>query len=693
MLAALASFWLQAGLSPFVFSPPAGRLENLIPELGQAIGKPLKAGAFVRDDVMLIHVSRLSQNEVLDRIAALEHASWVNTSDGTILKRTAAQDREMLSASRDRKLARIRADLKTRAENLSSSFTPDDARKVIQAADSYYRQYDLTKNGSSGNPEADNQRNLKRLSDWQQIEAMGPASQCIERCACLLNPETYVDLGSDEQIVFSSNPTQLQQQIPSEVLSTLKQLVAANNEIFDERKQEGGAPKVPSEWSWDPSRPEQHVDPDLCLYELTVAQEHNLPSSYTLSVSVQYHEKMVAWASTRTGFDIDSSQPPCMSSDVPCRQSEGGKQGLAIVTDKVDGKAILTDPVKNDPESLMAGPDLSQMADDLDRDVIARLPDSTFMGASILRINPKLSIGGMLTRMLGYFCEVQEDDRSITVSPSDEASYRVRQTDRRALAKLLQAAAKDGFVSIDSLAQFSLSNDPAAFEFVLPYCMGGILPGAQSVIRSADVPALKLYGSLSANERDQILAGRPLRASDLDPEADQQFQRMTYVLHPHIALTMQSDVDNFAEHLSTTATRLYPEGLPSTAALSAKVGSEAVLLASYEFHGSTNRTVQSIASIASGRDLALYQGRQLSSLTSALKYVVGRRTRITLQLTLDGKKMENHYLDEVKVDWRGAGVPYDSLPSDLLAEITKQTNLMQKSRHAAGIANSPGASP
>jgi hypothetical protein len=156
---------------------------------------------------------------------------------------------------------------------------------------------------------------------------------------------------------------------------------------------------------------------------------------------------------------------------------------------------------------------------------------------------------------------------------------------------------------------------------------------------------------------------------------------------------MQSDVDNFAEHLSTTATRLYPEGLPSTAALSAKVGSEAVLLASYEFHGSTNRTVQSIASIASGRDLALYQGRQLSSLTSALKYVVGRRTRITLQLTLDGKKMENHYLDEVKVDWRGAGVPYDSLPSDLLAEITKQTNLMQKSRHAAGIANSPGASP
>ncbi len=58
------------------FSVPAARLENLLPELGKAVGVPMEAETATKDEVVLVRVKDMPLQTLMAKIAEVSGAEW-----------------------------------------------------------------------------------------------------------------------------------------------------------------------------------------------------------------------------------------------------------------------------------------------------------------------------------------------------------------------------------------------------------------------------------------------------------------------------------------------------------------------------------------------------------------------------------------------------------------------------------------
>jgi hypothetical protein len=223
--------------------------------------------------------------------------------------------------------------------------------------------------------------------------------------------------------------------------------------------------------------------------------------------------------------------------------------------------------------------------------LICNLPDNM---ESILQAFTK----GTATTVESFLAQVKANDKLqvkegggwMQISPSSRVESRAIRVDRRALTDLIAAGRSKGTPSLDDVATYALKCDePAHTAIVSPYIMMFAQKAfAQGMRGQTDWTMLRIYGNLSASQRQLLWSGSALPVRSLNPGIKKLVDKMAFGAPVRLQVERpenKSSTGPFMEMLQRmmpTApvdyrdepTEIMPAGLPQDAFLSMKGSNE-----------------------------------------------------------------------------------------------------------------------
>jgi hypothetical protein len=382
----------------------------------------------------------------------------------------------------------------------------------------------------------------------------------------------------------------------------------------------------------------------------------------------------------------------------------GGGLGALKMTPSLKEKLFAPD--KFDPLALVPGEGLAAWAKARRKPLVASVPDAAFPG--VFSGEPPKTIEDVEESLKTGPMRVVPDATFLVVKPAEPATARRTRLDRAALAALLGAVADHDTPSLDELSAYALKTvSPAQNELSMAYLQkfAPATMGSMSGMVSWD--ALRLYGSLTAPQRQSLASGARVPFGTLGPAGQNALRAMLYgatgdlnIEQPGVSnepdifsTAMRMVMGGGGSDIRTEPTEAAPNGLPSTGFLQASVQTDPII-----------RPVSPEGDmyLSLGTDeLAMFdmmsKGPMAAAFGDRMKLPDSGRLGSRTLWNLRGYVAPNAYVGSVLQDDRtprnGATVSLSSLPADMQAKVAAKSEKLKKSPLGAIMAMGAMARP
>jgi len=663
-LSLLAAF--QAGQSVALFLP-AAPVPKIVAELSKATGVPMAATMVLGKDIVTIDVHDRPLSEVMERLAKTLDASWKNDKGTFRLNRSDAQSTAQENTERQYREKQIAAEISRSKALRDGTLTLEDAKKLRQ-------QFEKLR-------EKNPRYSFDPYGELSGAISMAPARRALIRLIAQLDLSEVSLLEPGDRIAYSNKPTHTERQFSFPIEDLLGRFVAEQN-VWAEAAgtvSEGG----PSRMADDPLDANQAItqSPDRILL---IANRTNSSALVTFSLFLIAGEKTVGTANAWIGTDSIRKMSREMFANAPAagtkitlspsslkilqatkgfgRPAQGPAPGPT--TDVVD---LISHPDKIDPLALVATDGFVSVAAAKHLNLIASLPDELI--ALNFVPNPSAqTLEGFLQAASGYGdLDVSEKDGWLIAKPAKAYSARLIRVDRTALATYLSSIVATGRASLDAQGQFALVAQPSDYDTVgMPIGMLIDINSTQNVDK--DWVTLKLWGSLTREQRSLLVSGQKIAFKDLTPEQSGLVEREAFHRSfKSISGEINVEAGDIRRYMEPT--ECLPNGLPPNGTLSVTAQSAPAILASSTTVNVRMSFARVFDAAGLGSSLAYYEGASPDSNPMFDRYQIVQRVNYSFVYRYDGVVSDRSDLHDIVVPADSTPVAFADLPKDVQDQV------------------------
>ncbi|MBS1723910.1 MAG: hypothetical protein JSS66_13260 [Armatimonadetes bacterium] len=735
-LAALARPQLDQKVT---FETKATTAPKAIEALAKAVNADLKAGPEFANEPLILAVHDMTLQALMDRIASVTLGKWEQS--GTTYR--LVRDKEKLQALTAAKFSERSAGFKDAVAQYVKQHADEAAwnEKYVQDLINKERESrsklleDLAKN----NPDIGTARvNIMKGSS----RASSPASPAMIEVLKHLPSDALASVAPGTRAVFSSSPTRMQKGLPFPTAGIINRFVDSHNLLA---RLSGGKSGVPDNVHFtgglDIGAKPISAPVTKMLLILTRSQNSEgiscvlkfADSSGAIigqANSWLQPEAKPAETGDRSKFEsaddvnISELSLEVAKALVNGRANDGAQNNVFVFggdsgTFRIgsdsptpgpsiskEALALLSDPVRNDPQSTFVSEALLSSAKALHRDLVASLPDEVVLPLA-RALNQPVKAGQVWDKVQEAKARVAELDGCILASPLDRIASASKQMDRAAAGRLLGVLTSKGYPRLYDLAKYSQS-----FAIgLVPDNLGLITlqtvdPFAQAAFVAAfeQRPALlQFLGTFNPTVFEGLNKNNDMTVASLSPPQRAYLERDAYGpdgfggiigLGDFVGISINSGDSPPQEpkgpSLADEPTEAMPNGLP----LEGKVGLTFSPMGAVQGLFKNARNGQFLTAGALGGMRAMQANNSVPELAGKMlqydSYVPAQGFKVTLQREfVKGANAKNDYEDF----WLPSGataVAFDKLPSDFLDAVKKAQEEMSKAgMHFGGRGNKP----
>lgn len=556
-------------------SEPGKSTGEVVARLAQETGLALEVSPAIRAIPLTVYVEGVSVGELLDRVAEVLGARWIDRDGKRILTRNS---RDRLALQREERAARVallERHIGKLADEIRDELTEERARSIADQLD----RLEARRRAGEWTPDL--------FEELESLRASRATSRAIARFLVGVPLTELAELEPGDARIFSPTPTRMQ----SPLGPRGKDLAAAfwrDQDVW--RQVAAERPPRGEETVWEdprtPTFPDQ-TPPSPIRFAVTVWD------SVSMLVELQYRGRQGQWLTAGTRvvhlYETDLLESPAATSEpLPVRvppasaylsSLDRGEGEMSTRPVPAEWEKVLRQPDSEDPIGVTSGPIVTEWARKTRRRLVANLPDETallsfhFGQAPDIDANRFLAIAeqaGLLTRR-------EEGAWTLLRSATPLLAERTR-APRRGLANLRQSVERERRVSLDAFADYAGQCGPVLPLFT-PFFLatnaasdnwlGG--PSGWSLSVGSDWDAYRLYGMLDPASRRLLRNGGRLRIAGLPGPARDLATKLFFRLEfgraesqPDGVRTGSSPADFL---LGKHATDRFGQGLPPDAYL------------------------------------------------------------------------------------------------------------------------------
>lgn len=585
---------------------PGAPPEQVLAEVSRQTGEHYAAAKDVRDDILALQVSAMSADEFRQRIARVTSAVWRRPQKGHwILERPLSMTREQEAGEERERVRRVRALIEERYQSLPSWSTGHIASLLVGSAAA-----------SDDMHASDGARQQVGLARYMELRRENPAGRAMRRLMHSLSDAELQSVKPGDRAVYSTSPNSMQRSLGPVGQEALR-LFNEENLSWTSQIRADRILSSPDRYS-DPRYGPKNYQPatklllstristgafsvvlmaldvhgwvvgqtmDYYPYQNSFAPETKGIKEATLPANEEAHEAMIAafaWNAGRTSWAGLSRDP---------------------LWRKWSAKFFAPD--RNDPVSWWAGPRLIDLALSQRLQLVACVPDyATDFVPPDLMASPNEAASFARAVQAQWRVSMSTDERCLEVMPALPVQARKDRLNRAALTAFVKAVKETGAnlenVSAYVLAQPSLT---ALLQLDRLYVASGLDAQGELTPREQftffNIPMLRLYGSLSRQQRNVLWNAGSLSLRELSSESKAALHRLAYGWNYRmpslldVQLPAQPDAEIVLDHALQEPTEALPNGVPASTMLVGRASNDPILVGGREFGEVVTREVLS----------------------------------------------------------------------------------------------------
>jgi hypothetical protein len=537
----------QEQSAKFSFKAPAAPAKRVFEELSKATGTSMVASGSVADDVLLLNLSDVTLTDTMDKIASTLHAEWRKEGSGWVLYRGAnfeAADRRTEASNR---VAEFRTNLNRilDAQQKMGAFNDATAKQLVDQQ----RKMEEEAGRAQGAP-------IRISGSFTNVAQQTPASRAIATLLSRMTDAQVAALTSGNRAVFSINPTRMQLPMPNGASQVMQQFLK-DSAIYRDVSQRNQPAANPNEgrrvvingFGGDGGG---DGDPSLGIgYAMLISMPNQLGSNVNVTLLVadpngrtlatgQFYVggQMVTTAQIPTQSAAEEKALPLSETAKELAkvlgQTMGGPAGrgasIRMVSSAVGGGSFsfsslggdgktpqvsddlrqrILNPELYDPLSISAGEAMSLTADAKGKDLVAYIPDNSFMSLT-QSAGTSPTASSFLTSLSTAGMVAKDEGSWMLVSPRNPSAARDRKVNRAALGAALKVLNSKGYLSLDDWAAFARkqAKSPRFGEIDVTFFRLVNTPAAESGLNQFDFgggwQTLQFYASLTGGQKQTM---------------------------------------------------------------------------------------------------------------------------------------------------------------------------------------------
>jgi hypothetical protein len=670
----ISTVLLLASLPQLItYETKAARLPVILAELEPRIGMKLGSEQSFKNDVLVIRVDEVDSKTLLDKIAQAAVGKWTRSGDRLVLSpdsvRRKKQEDELL-ARRERDIQRMLDQYKKDLEKAYDGPTLHALKSAIDERRSGY----------------DQQQYAARVG---QERAFRPLDRLAMRSLIEIGARRLAEIKPGQRLVFSANPTPRQLKWPkqSELLKSFYAEWNLHQELF-------GADPRGSTWVYLRNTgllPTQLSSVD----RIWLAVADPLRESRGAKITIVNAAETVAFGNT-----MDLTIPPQSAATTSPDNLPETKLTLEPLSEalsialrnlwtfprpkvEIDPKLIelVSRPTKYEP--LAIGSELYlQYAAARNVHLVAWINDNAFgRGVTFKAENVK-----MFDQFSRPNMNFEESEGWLVMTPASPAEARRSRDDRAAMERLIQSVIADKRITLDAKADYVFQR-PVTLPEGLGLRLALMLDQSHPTLnQEANEQVLRLYGSLSPDQRRAIRSGGRIPSAALSPAQRSVWEHVVYGTRPSSISPSFAPADKNVRYdriygMAIEPTHEWPNGIPSGASLGLELSTD------FELHPQPKDNVHFSGAYDLAHQLFYEQNPELidGDIRQWLRpdtFVAYDKTSMTFNIVLDKNFAWTGTIDDLKNI--SGPVKADQLPSHIREAVKKQVEEMNRQR-AAGM--------
>ncbi len=507
------------------YSTVAVSAKKAIAALAEKSGMKIACSEAMQNEILVLRLQNAPIDKVLAKIASVTSGAWRNEGEISYLVPNTSVRNAEVATMRQAFATRIGDALKKQQEELAKAAkSPAPAAPAVPAP----------------------------------FMAMGAENPSMAKLAMAIGPRALAMVDEGSRIVFSSNPTRMQQALPPEAGPIIADFVTEYNKQAALAKQDEPAktdadPNMAAIMEIFGNRMKKPVPITTAPAKaLVVASRRGMFGGFTLDLKLyDANGKILANSSMPLVTDLPFDPQQFMKPAAPAPADEGPEIQLSPLSKELyqSGTAIgsmnggnlklskellaaLKDPVERDPLSFMQSDALITISEKRNEQLVADLPDGVLTLFDNFGPRGKLTAASFLKEIKGdEKAKVSEADGWLVVSPNDPVKSRKQRTDRAALRALITASQSKGYASLDDVAAFVMRSEsplegaPASTTYIMLFAPGAMQQGMMGM---TNWDLVRLYGQLDPAQRQALRQGTKISFGQLSPDQQAQVSKMVF---------------------------------------------------------------------------------------------------------------------------------------------------------------------
>jgi hypothetical protein len=571
----------MANLSTVSVELQAAPLGRLFPAISAQVKETWTVSPQIADLVMTVYVKDVSVEELRKRVADAAYGQW--TKEGE-------QYRLIPDTARLEQLERDRYAYRVNRLKESQQATRQEIAKRTPYSEAYVKS--LVMQIANTKPRQTSKYSWtwdnNTYARMEQLKRSSPQGRVLDDILVSLNAEEIARIPDGERVVFSSHPTKMQLPLRLDVGAILKSF-----------NREAGI------WNrhLDLLTPRRPDEPNFA-YELTQGVKKTPATMVVVSIlsqSVDYYLEMrladrdgMIVGTYRGSFrrpnrpQIARAAPKQSPEDIALSKQTINLPPLTVLAIKEfqnynrsapvpsELSQFLSDPVKNEPLSLVDSPVLIELAKASKRNLVAVLSDHAGSFSGTLKDN-KVQFGNILTSV-NYMASNEDKDRWYVISNRPIEFNMMLGQPRDSLRRLLQKTLQAGYTTFETRAEY-LASIPWTDHGYLGSRLTRMLTGRPGN-DSSDVNLARFYHTLTPAQKQLVIENQPIPFRAMNAG---QIEMLTYIVfRQQSTLHMEyrpvrGPSNEYVETILREPTNLLPNGIPLDGALHLKVATQQLI--------------------------------------------------------------------------------------------------------------------
>lgn len=518
------------------FKINATRAKPALEALGKIAGFPLLAAQVVQNDVLVINVADVPVGDLMKRIANVTSCDWQRDGAGFRLVRSEAKMRIDEANERRESVDAVRQAIArtVKSNGEQKDMTRAEADKLVQERLAIMDRLQTTEN---------QELNMGAWKEYEKMRSGRPIERLLVRVIAQLDPAQLAAIPPGERRVFAVLPTRMQLRLGPGAQQALADF-AQDQAILNEAADNAGLKRDGSEedsmygqeffpWSNPRGKPAKL---------LVIASRWAESPGISIEARVlDDRGSMVASTSQELG---GGEEGPHLPSGVAAKpRPDDKKLELGPITKQLmdymrafggeDGqipgpeKPVLTGELKQfflhpelqDPLQLMIGDGLQQIGDQENPNIVACVPDGSFMGMAFIGLGEQPTLRQFKAAIeASRSFAIKKGEGWIEVRPARAASARRDRLDRSDLGQFARAIYSRGSLRLDDLAGFALKAPSRVAEEISQMFTIVLIRDFGGAERQGQWDVLRFYASLTAMQRKAFASAQALTVSSLTPQ-------------------------------------------------------------------------------------------------------------------------------------------------------------------------------